>query len=850
MLQAKFSKDVTFPASPSERRNPIGLVLCVTLLALIAPARAEEGAVLSRKGEAVRVIFQGVSELDAGNLGKAFSAVLEKMTGQPPQVESLPADAAPPAGVLVLRQTNEASTPADAFRLRTVDGRVEISAPLPIGLRFGFYELMERLGCRFWSWDEEDIPHLDEVRVGALDIAWNPPFRMHDLMNQEAMTKKNDFVHKLRAVSPREFTGNHNIQPMLRKFAQAHPDEVFPLVKIRDKATGAITGEERKFNNLHYCYTAPGIAAALAAELEKEVAKRKGNVRDFIYFAGMGDWYGGYCECPRCQKIYDEEAWTNADGKVSSGLSATLIRMINEAAAILEEKYPGIQIGTFAYMSLEAPPAKTVPRDNVSIFIPRLRHDAATAANDPKGGNRDFWLNLVRWNEIAPGRVDVWEYGANYANFLLPYPVLDTMARSITAYHEAGIRGLMIQGNYASMGGDAVVLNNWVWSHLMSDPTRKVEDLVREFTNGYYGPAAPEIRAYLGELDALLSAPNRPPFDEFSDALKTYLTPEALKSLEARLTAARKLVSAPEHARYLPRVNDLALGVEAARLWKEGPFREKDGHYIRSDFGYNTFPEALALWKNNRRGATPTELSSGRAKWLEFLALHGGPVTTLRQGDLRVKIWPAKAGSMGPILLGYVPVISRTFDSALRFAEFEGTPTETSARLTGEGGVGSWDPDTKYVVGKSISLPDASTLRVETSDQRVTKSPKWNSAPHVIQTNYPIKAPSKEIQFAYRDKAGAWHEVETLPAKGREIVFPEVTAWRVTQPRAVVTDTFEDIRAIAGTPPINPKRPHLSGRLGADSTGAYYTISNIQVDETSFDAPIHGFTRVLHIEKR
>jgi hypothetical protein len=58
--------------------------------------------------------------------------------------------------------------------------------------------------------------------------------------------------------------------------------------------------------------------------------------------------------------------------------------MINKAAEILEAKYPGIQVGTLAYMSLEAPPAKTVPRDNVIVYVPRLRHDGSTAANNPR----------------------------------------------------------------------------------------------------------------------------------------------------------------------------------------------------------------------------------------------------------------------------------------------------------------------------------------------------------------------------------------------------------------------------------------------------------------------------------
>jgi len=815
---------------------------------LSSPGRAEDGEVLCAGGMPVRLVFQGVEKAEADSMAKAFGAALEKMTGAAPETSTLPAGGEIPSGALVLKIAGAAGDPEDAFRIRTEGGGVVISAAAPMGLRFGFYELMERLGCKFWAWDDEEIPLLKEVKVGPLGYSWKPPFRMHDLMNREALMKNNDFVHKIRAVSPVEFTGNHNIQPMLRKFAEANPKEVFPLVKVRDKVTKAVTKEVREFNNLHYCYTAPGIAEALAAELEKEVVMRKGDVKHFIYFAGMGDWYGGMCECERCQKIYDEETWTNPDGEKRPGYTATLLMMINKAAEILEAKYPGIQVGTFAYMSLEAPPAKTVPRENVSIYVPRLRHSASSPAN--AGGNRGFWLNLERWCQVAKGRVDVWEYGANYSNFIYPYPVLYTMAESIKAYHSIGLRGLMIQGNYASMGGDAVVMNNWVWSRLMSDPSLDTDKLVQEFTDGYYGPAAPAVREYLKTLEATLKTPDAEPISEFSDALKTYLTPKVLESLAASIAEARKLVSAPEHAQYLPRVNDLAIGVEAARLWKEGPMKERDGRYIRADFGYDTSPEAVQLWKNNRRGTTPTEFSSGRAKWLDFLSWHGGPVAKLSAANLIVKIWPAKAGTVGPVMLGPAPVLLRTYDQSLRFAEFEPASDPKAQRFVGDGGVGAWDDNTKNVHHQEIRLLDNNTIRVDYYDQRVSKAADRASVMHAINTAYPVRKDSQDVTVAYRDTAGTWHEVPALPEPGKEIMLSDVMAWRVTTPKAVVTDEIQFVAVAGAKPDINVKRPHLSGCLGINTDGNLYTVSNLPLDDASFDEPVHTMSRTIKIEKQ
>jgi len=810
-------------------------------------AQTGTGVLLSDQDQPISLVFQGWTPSESDSMKADFGPILEKLSGRPAETSALPSDAQPSPGALVLRRIMDPESPDDAFQIRTVEGRVEISASAPMGLRFGFYELMERLGCRFWAWDAEEIPLSSSLTVGAMDYSWSPPFQVHDQMNREAMTRKSDFVHKIRAVSPVQFTGGHTIQPLLRSFAEANPKEVFPLVKIRDKQSKAVTKEVREFNNLHYCYTAEGIAEALAAELEKEVVKRGGDLKHFIYFAGMGDWYDGFCECERCEKVYAEEAWTNPDGKVLPGYSATLLRMINKTAGILDGKYPGIQVGTFAYMSLEAPPALTVPRANVSIYVPRLRHSANTAANDPASANRQFWLNLERWCEIAKDRVYVWEYGASFNNFVHPYPVLPIIAESIKAYHKLGVRGLMIQGNYSSMGGDAVVMKNWVFSKVMSDPSLDPERLIMEFTEGYYGPAGTAVREYIKVLDAAARFPHTANYHEFSDPLTTYLTPGVIKDLSERLASAKSAVSAPEHAEFLARIQDLAFGVEAARLWTTGPFKEQDGRFIRADFGYDTFPEALELLKSNRRETGISEYSTGRAKWLDFLSRHGGPVATLKEEDLKVKVWPADKGAIGLVLVGHVPVIQRTWDGSLRFTQFEGQPEPKKARLFGDAGVGAWSPDTKQIFTQDIELLNSRRILLNYSLMGV--APNARSAVHDINTSYPVKSSAADLKISYRDSAGAWQEVAARPAVGSKtpITLPEVTGWRISTRRFTLTDEME-VHIPSTSPPLEPKRPHLTGWLISGDDGNLTTISTIQTDEIVPDEHRPTVARNISIE--
>ena len=451
-------------------------------------------------------------EIDAA---KELAVYLKRISGAEFSAAVVP-ETLPERAILIgiFDETLDQGLRADGFAIKTVGQRLYISGRNP-GLSYGVYEVLELLGCRFWSRNEESIPTAATITLPEIDLKSQSPFTLHDIMSREASA----IPRKLRMTGVENFTGGHTMQPMLKAYSGEHP-EILPL----NKKTA-----ERKFNNLHYCYLAPGIAEALAVELEKVVAARKGALDFPIYFAGMGDWYGGMCQCPECEAVYEEESWTDPDGRVKPGYSATLIRMFNQVAAILEPKYPGIKIGTFAYMSLEAPPAKTIPAANVHIRVPRLRHCTVHAAEEcDKNGS--FRRNLERWCEIAPNRVYIWDYGVNYSNFLYPFPCINSIAENIRYYHRLGVRGVMIQGNYVTTGGDLVVLRNYLWSKLLWKPELETETILDEFFSGYYWPACATMRTYAEALEAAVRTPDMIHADEFVKN-GSYLKPPARTQL-------------------------------------------------------------------------------------------------------------------------------------------------------------------------------------------------------------------------------------------------------------------------------------------------------------------------------
>ncbi len=691
----------------------------LALLALLAPVIHAADALIVNEGRepwpilvptnASKQDLQAAQQL-ARYLGRMSGATftVDKAGPQPPP-RAILVGAHDPAAIQGLG--------AEDYIIRADGDRVLIAGGHSRSTTYGVYALLEQLGCRWWSFDDEEVPASPTLRVREQQARVIAPFAIHDLWNNEAQNKNNQFNLKLRSDSLEQFEAGHSLYPLLTPYATNHPD-IYPM----DKAG------QRKANNLHFCYLAPGIVDALTEALDKRVAAKNGNVSNIIYFAGMGDWYGGMCECPACSQVYKEETWVNPDGRTNTGYSATLLRMINAVAEKLEARHPGVRVGTFAYMSLEAPPALTKPRANVVIRVPRLRHCTVHPADScPK--NRGFRRNLERWCEQAPGRVYVWEYGASFNNFLVPFPCLRSMADNLAFYHRIGIRGVEIQGNYVSTGGDLAVLKNHVWSRIFQAPAANVGQVLTRFCADYFGPAAAPMEAYVTALEESVRTPSNICADEFAEF--QYLTPAVRSNMQSH--ADRALAAVAGQPLYARRVRESTVSLKAQTLWKKTmPLTEAEHGFVRKDLGRASYDEALAM-TNDLRDASPSEWGRGKAYTLGFLAAQGGPIHTLTGGLVRVRVAPVMNSHIRQIFFMDKPLLwlapepaakaappkkgdtSPVFPSGggsrvnchtrAMFVEPATAPNQVS--MTGETGISAWDLAVDHVVRNTIAVgPD------------------------------------------------------------------------------------------------------------------------------------------------
>ena len=675
----------------------------------------------------------------------------------------------------------------EGFVIRTEGQRLRICGGTPHATLFGVFALLEeQLGCRWWSWNEEDVPQRESIEIVAQDTHIEPAFQRHNVYNREAQNSRNSFAHKLRTVSLTNFTGGHNLCPMLKPHAEKHPD-FLPMDK----------NGVRKFNNIHMNYTAAGMDKVVADLLREQVEKRKGNLDGVIYFAGMGDWYGGMDLSPESRRIYEEETWTDPDGRKKPGYTGTLLRMINRAAAMLEEDYPGIQVGTFAYMSLEAPPAKTRPRDNIAIRIPRLRHDTVRSILE-SDKNQSFRRNLERWCELAPGRVYIWEYGSNFRNFLRPFPCLRSLAENIRYYHKVGVAGVSIQGNYVSTGGDLAVLKNYVWAKLLWDPTRDVEALIDEFCRGYYGPAATDMKAYVALMENSVRGDDPISADEFDERL-AYLTPDVVAEAQSLLGHALATTKGNDDDPFYRRVKEAEISMEAWLLWKSGPLKEEGDRLIRADIGQDTAARARDLVKYCR-DASPREWGNGVKYRMNFLAMHGGPLHRLRQGPITVKVAPMQNGQVRGVLHGDKIAIDQSHVAlTVPAVSYELTTQELGrVEMQADLGVSMWGGPRRNQTGfQAIELGADGVLRCTASSQRLVASSGENQATFV--SNYQVAKRPDEVVVQYEAAQGKWRDVPI--DSSTETPIPLAAHLKVTRNDRglVITDRYESPNGKAPT---------------------------------------------------
>jgi hypothetical protein len=385
----------------------------------------------------------------------------------------------------------------DEYEVNITDnGEVVLAGHPTRGTLYAVYEFLEKnCGVRWWTPTEETVPTPGKIALEVGRKAVIPAFsnRRFDgsqvvdapfynakkrqnshIISAEAGGSENDVIlcvsHTMdRFVPDKAYFDSHRSYYGADESAPQPKAEYFALRNGR--RFSAYEGQP--------CTTHPEVAAFAAANIEKLI-RRKGGKYEAVWVAQNDN--ENYCLCDRC--VAEEQRLGNR--------TDLFIDFVNRVAAILDKKYPGINVYTLAYRFTIEAPLTVIPAPNVRICLCFIEANGLKPITDPS--NARFETLLRDWSAVS-SNLRIWHYTTNFTNFGLIHPTTRAMAADYRLFRELGVRALYTQdASPAGLFGWFQTYRTCLSSAMMVDPDLDIEAFQQDFFRGYYGPAAGPMR--------------------------------------------------------------------------------------------------------------------------------------------------------------------------------------------------------------------------------------------------------------------------------------------------------------------------------------------------------------------
>jgi len=272
---------------------------------------------------------------------------------------------------------------------------------------------------------------------------------------------RNGFVHTLDVLLP-------------SSLFKSHP-EYFALIN------GTRQVNKTRHKAAQPCLSNPDVVKIVAANAIAMIEK---NPNAEIISISTNDGSRGFCQCDKCRAMYDKE-----------GVSGALINFVNNVTLLINQKYPDMKTETLAYLETFDIPKTIKPEKNVYIRLCTDTH-AWRYPLFTVDESKTFYTALKNWNRIG-AKLLIWDYNVDFGNFLHLVPNLWVTDKNLDILLKNNVKGVMYQGSFMSPGGASAPMYVWIMSKRLWNPEWKLDDLINDFCEGYYGAAAPMMKEYV-----------------------------------------------------------------------------------------------------------------------------------------------------------------------------------------------------------------------------------------------------------------------------------------------------------------------------------------------------------------
>tara|TARA_R110002049_G_scaffold41749_2_gene125349 strand:+ start:4407 stop:6653 length:2247 start_codon:yes stop_codon:yes gene_type:complete len=450
----------------------------------------------------------------------------------------------------------------DAISIKTENKNIFISGGSDAATRNAVYAFLEnQLGCKWYAPNVEVLPKKSKLVLNAIDYAYKPDITT-------------------RTVHSRLFYDNHTYADQQKVTYEAFPNYA-PGARVH--TFHRFVPEEYYYKTHPEYYALRGdkrLSTQLCLTNEKVLQIVKDSVAmlfkkhpEATVVSVSQDDNQQHCQCEDCSRIDTEEG----------SPSGTMIRFVNKVAA----EFPTKTISTLAYQYTRKP-SKTIPLGNVLITLCSIECDRSAPIEEKC---KDFADDLKGWGKIS-SNIRIWDYTTQFTNFLCPFPNLHTLQPNIQLFRDNNAKWVFEQ--HSNHPSDLFELRSYVTAKLLWNPELDFNDLMIEFTDGYYEEAGVFIKKYIDAIHAKIKEDK----DFFlflygdpSEAFSSYLNKDLLAEYDDMFKDAIQAVATKP---------EIVARVKMARLGLDYAILEASRKNISDDFSLTRKGEGGVLEVNPR----------------------------------------------------------------------------------------------------------------------------------------------------------------------------------------------------------------------------------------------------------
>ena len=364
---------------------------------------------------------------------------------------------------------------AEGYALEVVDKNVYLYGGSGRGLMHGVYSLLEEdLGCRWYSTSSIDTPHMKKLSVGFVSRKWVP-----------VLEQRNPYIHKIcdptwslrnktnapHARVPLAWGGSTRYHHMGHTYASYFPSKQY---FVEHPEYYALVNGKRQTSQL--CHTNQDV---IRLSIQKTCKIFRDNPDVTITAIGPNDGRG-FCDCPDCRKLDDE----------NGGRAGSFFYHVNRIAQGVKKEFPDNHLISLAYLDYAKPPTKLKVDPYIIVQLCTDSH-AWKYQFCFFTESEDYQRMLKAWHALN-AKIYIWDYTTDYVHFLVPMANWPVVADNTRFNIANGATGIM----YECESSDNDEMRGWVWAKQLWNPALNTKTLLKDFVFGYYKESARPIWDY------------------------------------------------------------------------------------------------------------------------------------------------------------------------------------------------------------------------------------------------------------------------------------------------------------------------------------------------------------------